>query len=195
MKIHLFRHGLTVANEKRLYYGATDLPLSDNGVRELKQLKSTFRFPVAEYHITSGLQRAKESMQILFGKTPDVEIDELNEYNFGDFEMKTHDELQHEPNYIRWITGDVEFPCPSGESRNQFTNRVNRGLEFLLEILAKNTVKSAIVVSHGGVIAVLMDRLFPEPKKQYYEWVPECGRGYTVEIMEGKTIRYHAVIE
>ncbi len=94
MIVHLLRHGMTMANEKRLYYGSTDLPLSEKGVEELKRLKSTLTLPVADYHVTSELQRAKESLRILFDKTPEKTVEKLNEYNFGAFEMKSHEELK-----------------------------------------------------------------------------------------------------
>lgn len=37
MTIYLIRHGKTEANEKRLYCGITDLPLSEAGRDELQQ--------------------------------------------------------------------------------------------------------------------------------------------------------------
>jgi alpha-ribazole phosphatase len=39
MTIYLIRHGKTEANEKHLYCGSTDLPLSNVGRAELKGLK------------------------------------------------------------------------------------------------------------------------------------------------------------
>ena len=38
-KVCLIRHGATAANEKRLYYGATDLSVSENGRKELEKLR------------------------------------------------------------------------------------------------------------------------------------------------------------
>ena len=38
MRIYLIRHGKTEANERRLYCGSTDLPLSRQGAAELAQL-------------------------------------------------------------------------------------------------------------------------------------------------------------
>lgn len=181
MIVHLLRHGMTIANEKRLYYGSTDLPLSEKGIEELKRLKSTLTLPVADYHATSGLQRAKESLRILFDKTPRKMIDELNEYDFGNFEMKSYEDLRNDPAYIHWIAGNDDTACPNGESKNQFTKRVMRGFE----IIKKINFESIVVVCHGGVIGTLMEQWFPDQKKHYYEWIPECGRGFTVETFDG----------
>ena len=38
MSIYLIRHGKTEANEKRLYCGSTDLPLSEKGRAELRAM-------------------------------------------------------------------------------------------------------------------------------------------------------------
>ena len=178
MTIHFLRHGLTQANEKQLYYGSTDLPLSEQGVGELQRLRETLALPAADCHVTSGLRRAKESLHILFGVTPQQTVAELNEYDFGDFEMKSYEELKHDPAYLRWIAGDDDTLCPGGESRNQFAERVTKGFEIVRNIKADRV----LVVCHGGVISTLMEQLFPGQKNHYYEWIPECGRGFTVEI-------------
>lgn len=185
MKLHFLRHGRTLANEQGLYYGSTDLPLSERGVAELEALRDSFLFPVAERHITSGLNRAQQSLAILYGKEPEMTIPELNEFDFGDFEMKSHEELKDKPDFINWIAGDLDTACPNGESHNQFVKRIKRGFEIVCNLNASNTV----IVCHGGVIGALMDIFFPG-EKHYYAWVPDCGRGYTLEITNGKPTNY-----
>ena len=44
-KIHLIRHGQTEANEKGLYIGRTDLPLSPAGLAELLALRAEMDIP------------------------------------------------------------------------------------------------------------------------------------------------------
>ena len=64
MRIYLIRHGKTEANERRLYCGSTDLPLSRQGAAELAQLHydiQNVRF------LTSGMKRTNETLRILFG--------------------------------------------------------------------------------------------------------------------------------
>lgn len=189
MKIHFLRHGRTEANERGLYYGSTDLPLSERGVVELRELKSTLSFPVADIHVTSGMRRAKESLLILYEKEPIRTISELNEFDFGDFEMKTYAELKDHPDYSRWISGGDEAACPNGESKNLFVERIRRGLEILFALDAENVV----VVCHGGVIGAVMEFLFPGLKEHYYAWVPDCGRGYTVEMVEGRANAWQTI--
>jgi len=181
MTIHFLRHGMTEANEKQLYYGSTDLPLSERGVAALERLRKTLPLPTADVYITSGLRRAKESLQLLYGMTPQQTVGELNEFDFGDFEMKSYEELKNDPAYQRWIAGNNDTPCPNGESQNRFVRRIMTGFETIKMLEAE----SVVVICHGGVIAALMEILFPGRKRHYYEWVPECGRGFSVEIADG----------
>ena len=178
MKIHFLRHGVTIANEQMFYYGATDIPVCPRGVDELKRLKRETVLPDADFYATSGLYRTKQTLFLLYDKEPMLEIPELNEFNFGDFEMKNYDQLRDDPEFIRWISDGDDAKCPNGESNNQFVSRVKRGLEIVTNIKAE----SIVVVSHGGVIASLMEVLFPKVRGNYYDWVPDCGRGYTVDF-------------
>ena len=64
MTIYLIRHGKTEANEKHLYCGSTDLSLSGAGKEELRSVHydiKNVRF------ISSGMERANETLRILFG--------------------------------------------------------------------------------------------------------------------------------
>lgn len=189
MMIHLLRHGRTYANEKGLYYGSTDLPLSEGGIAELAALKTSLRFPTAEKYVTSGLRRAMETLRILYGREPDRKIPELNEFDFGEFEMKSHEELKILPDYLRWISGDENSSCPNGESKSRFVERILRGFE----IVCGSEADDVVVVCHGGVIGTLMETFFPGQKEHEYAWIPDCGRGYSIEITGGRPNRYQRI--
>ena len=68
---------------------------------------------------------------------------------------------------------------PGGESGEQMTQRVLRALPQLLD-------RDTVLITHGGVIAAIMDCLFPQEGKTRYEWQPVPGHGYAVT---GKTYR------
>ena len=180
MRLHIIRHGMTEANEKHLYCGHTDLPLSGQGRNSLVALKETLIYPTAAIHITSGLTRTFETLYILYERKPDLIIEEFKEMDFGDFEMKSYEDLKDEPAYQHWINGGSSATCPRGESRDGFKNRVTAGLNKLSCLNAE----SAIVVCHGGVIVSIMEQLFPT-EKNFYEWQPGFGRGYTFDIYHG----------
>lgn len=174
MTIYLIRHGKTEANEKWLYCGSTDLPLSELGKEELKKLHydiKNVRF------LTSGRRRTNETLKILFGDVPYEEDPRFREVDFGTFEMHSYSELKDIPEYQVWLTGDNEANVPpGGESGDQMRQRV---LEAFSEIR-----EDTVLLCHGGVIAAIMQHLFPEESKTRYDWQPKNGRGY--QITEGK---------
>ncbi len=172
--LFLIRHGKTIANELGLYCGSTDLPLSDEGRKKLVELNyniSSVRF------ITSGMKRTEETLELLFGNIPHEQNKAFRELNFGRFEMKSYDDLKDDGDYQRWISGDNELNvAPDGESGAQLKKRVIEAFEALYPL----TCDTAIV-THGGVIALIMDRIFPEEKKSRYQWQPKPGHGYEIQ--------------
>jgi len=180
MKIHLIRHGKTLANEQKLYCGTTDLPLSDMGRAELFKLKAMGTYPQnAEVYFTSGLLRTEQTIKLLYGSVERTALPELAEFDFGDFEMKSYEQLKDDSDYQAWImdkTGQVA--CPNGENMKDFTRRICSFITDLIHI-----AENAVVVTHGGVIVCVMEYLFPSTRN-FYEWQPEAGRGYTIDINE-----------
>ena len=171
MKVYLIRHGKTEANEKRLYCGSTDLPLSEMGREELKKLH--YDIPNVRF-LTSGMKRANETLHILFGNVPFEEDHRFREVDFGIFELRGYEELKELPAYQAWISSDNERNVPpGGESGEQMRKRV---LEAFSEIR-----EDTVLVAHGGVIAAIMEHLFPNEKKSRYEWQPQNGCGYVVK--------------
>jgi len=190
MKLVLLRHGRTEANEKRLYCGFTDVPLSARGREELLELKKRAVYPDVSgmLKITSGMRRADETLELLFEVQPDVRISGLREMNFGRFEMHSYDELKEEADYQAWILdADGEIPAHGGESARQFRRRVLSA--------ADGICGDALVICHGGVIAALMQAWFPEENKNMYQWQPAGGLGYVVEIQDNKYSYSHVSAE
>ena len=171
MSIYLIRHGKTEANEKWLYCGSTDLSLSASGREELKQLHyeiDNVRF------LTSGMKRANESLGILFGDVS-YEVDaRFREVDFGIFEMQSYYAIKDTPEFQTWVTGDNEANVPpGGESGLQMKQRVLEAFSELTE--------DTVLVCHGGVIAAIMEHLFPQENKSRYDWQPKNGNGYCLK--------------
>ena len=171
MTIYLIRHGKTEANERKLYCGSTDLPLSEGGREELRQLH--YEIKNARF-LTSGRSRTNETLKILFGDVPYEEDSRFREVDFGIFEMHSYEQLKDSPEYQAWLTGDNEANVPpGGESGEQMKARV---LKALCEIK-----EDTVLITHGGVIAAIMQQLFPEEEKNRYEWQPKNGFGYVIQ--------------
>jgi len=168
MTIYLIRHGRTEANEKWLYCGSTDLSLSEAGREELREIR--YDIPNMRF-LTSGMKRTNETLQILFGNV-EYEVDSrFREVDFGIFEMRNYYEVKDTPEFQAWVTGDNEANVPpEGESGVQMKRRV---LEAFSEIR-----EDTVLICHGGVIAAIMEHLFPDEGKSRYDWQPKNGKGY-----------------
>lgn len=168
MTVCLIRHGKTMANEKHLYCGSTDLPLSDGGKAELKKLH--YRTGNVSF-LTSGMKRTDETLRILFGEVSYAVDPRFREVDFGIFEMCGYEEIKEDPAYQQWITGDNEANVPpGGESGADMTRRVLEAFGSIQE--------DTVIITHGGVIAAIMAYLFPEEAKNRYDWQPKPGYGY-----------------
>jgi alpha-ribazole phosphatase len=170
MTIYLIRHGKTEANEKHLYCGSTDLPLSAEGRQELQNIWydiKNVRF------LTSGMKRTDETIRILFGDVPYETDPRFREVDFGIFEMHGYDQLKNTPEYQTWLAGDNEANVPpEGESGKQMKERVLAAFSEIKE--------DTCVITHGGVIAAIMEHLLPEENKNRYQWQPRPGEGYCI---------------
>ena len=193
MTLYLIRHGQTEANAQKRYCGRVDLPLSREGVAGLLALKARGAYPPATAFCTSGMLRARQTLRLLYGHVDASSLEELAEYDFGDFEMGRHEELLQNPAYLAWIqdtSGHVA--CPGGESRAQFEQRVWGGFPRLLRWLEAGQPPSAVAILHGGVIVCLMSRLFPE-ERDFYGWQPPPGLGYRLSRSREGTFIYHTI--
>lgn len=179
--VYLIRHGMTEANEKHLYCGSTDLPLSQAGRAALEKMTYGIRNAV---FFTSGMTRTEQTLELLFGSVPHRAEPRFREMDFGAFEMRSYAALKNDPSYQEWITGDNEGKTtPGGESGLQMQRRA---LEAFFELYpAKEDV---VLVTHGGVIAAIMGHLFPQEAKNRYQWQPQPGCGYAITQGEYRQI-------
>ena len=198
-KILMLRHGITEGNKKKWFYGETDLPLLPEGIEELKKQKAEGLYPeIAEDAIffTTGKGRTAETLNVLFGERDFEKIKDLREINFGVCECKTFDELKDEEEFIKWSYDETgNYSLTDGESQNHFRERVKRGFEYLLERHEEHPAirsgeasverPTSVIVCHGGVIAEILDKLFPGDKESIWDWMPEPGSGYILDVEDG----------
>lgn len=171
--VYLIRHGMTEANEKHLYCGSTDIPLSEAGIAALRELH--YEIKNADF-LTGGMQRTEQTLALLFGNVPHRQEPRFREMDFGSFEMHSYAVLKNDPSYQEWITGDNESkPTPNGESGKQMQKRA---LEAFFELYPPK--RDTVIVTHGGVISAIMAHLFPQEAKTRYQWQPDPGHGYAI---------------
>lgn len=179
-KIHLIRHGRTLANEQGLYIGRTDLPLSPDGLQELLRMKEVYTYPEAARFFSSPLMRCRQTLSVLYsGCTPEI-VDGLAECDFGEWEGRSIAELKHNEAFLRWVSGE-ETAIPGGEDAATFQKRVMAAFEGLVQELLRSGETEAVVCTHGGVIMMIMSA-YGLPKLELKKWVTNSGSGFTLRI-------------
>lgn len=180
-KIHIVRCGITDSNIREVYLGREDVPLNDRGIEELKELKSRYDYPKAEAVFSSPLQRCKHTASILFPGVPLIEIPDFTEYDFGEFEGFTAEELKKNEQFKQWLGSGGDAAPPFGESNNHFIARVAVSFEKVVEGLLKTGTREAAIVTHGGVIMAILS-FFGIPEAHMHEWITDFGYGYTLLV-------------
>lgn len=178
--LHFIRHGETLANEEGKYIGKTDLPLTDRAKKELEGNREDGIYPSVGAVYASPLVRALETAKILYPGQAPIAVENLREYDFGNFEGKTAADLENDADYAAWCAGTRE-DAPNGESQADFRARIYAGLVQILHHMSDNDCFEAAVITHGGVIMTLF-ALCGLPQRPAVEWLCEPGKGYTLRV-------------
>ena len=179
--IHFIRHGAIDETLSGKYIGTTDVPLSDKGKTDLKKLDYEYRYPGTQVVFTSPLKRCTETCRILYPEQNPLSIANLSECNFGEWEGKTADELKSDPDFEKWLAGDNSVKPPRGESNADFTRRICRMFESIVEGLMKTGTTESVIVTHGGVIMTLL-AVYGLPQAKPFEWTMDNGFGYSLRV-------------
>lgn len=185
-RIHLIRHGATVADMQRLYCGKSDLPLCPEGLEELRKLAARGGYPKAEgcRMITSGTQRTRQTLEALYGQVEFEAQPAFREMDFGVFELQSVDQLRRREDFQLWQQDSAGSRCPDGESGEDVANRVHPAFDALLA-----DGRDVILVTHGGIIAAIMSDLFPESTAERFQWQRESGLGWSLTFENGKPVK------
>lgn len=179
--IHLIRNALTDENLEGRYIGHTDVALSPEGEAQLVQMKDEFVYAPVQAVFTSPLKRCLRTAQILYPENKPLIIDGFIEYNFGEFENKTAEQLEKYEEFPRWLAGEKGVKPPYGESNEEFSKRVCENFEKVAEGLMKTGTTSAAIVTHGGVIMTIL-AAYGIPEYPMHEWLTPNGCGFTVKV-------------
>ena len=188
--IYLLRHSITEGVERRLYYGATDLPLVASGWALCEEIRGKFSLPDDVVYATTGMIRTEETLKGIFGDVPHEEYPDLREMNVGVLEMHSYEELKDNSDYLNWIFDEVgDFRIPEGETKNEMSARIMG----CLHKLAAASGPDLFIVCHGGTICNAMTNLFPQDCKSFYDWSPKPCEGYEIEFDDGQPVSWKKI--
>ena len=147
--VYLARHGETAWSVSGQHTGLTDLPLTQRGERNARQLGERLRGLAFAKVFTSPLQRAVRTCE-LAGFRAVAEVDrDLLEWDYGQYEGRRTDEIHAErPDWQLFRDG-----CPGGESPAQVASRADRVVSRVRAIQG-----SVLLFSSGHFLRMLAVR-------------------------------------
>jgi uncharacterized phosphatase len=167
--IYLARHGETEWNRVGRWQGATDIPLSDVGRAQARDLAVKLRERrIARVH-ASSLSRAMETAQIIAQHLglPVPGVDgRLRERGYGVFEGLTREECAERfPAAWERYLAERRVTPPGGEPQEEVVARVTAAIDQIVGA-AGPAAEAVLVVSHGGCIRAFINAIagfYPPP--------------------------------
>lgn len=180
-RISVLRHGMTEANEKGIYIGKTDIPLSAKGAGEIAAKTDEFDYPSVHRVYSSPLRRCTETAEILFPETELKTVDDLRELDFGDFENKSVDELINNDDYKKWLKGGKDSRSPNGESLEEMTARTYKALHNIIMDMMNDGITHSAMITHAGIISNMLS-CFGLPKYDPKMLNAPFGEGFDIIV-------------
>ena len=182
----LVRHGFSEGNEQGLLSGWSDVPLTQRGREELRELRRTEEYPVTERYYSSDLVRCRDTFEELYAGRAALDglRPEFREIHFGSLENVRWKPEEFARFFRAWLSG---VRVADEESREEFTARVRGAVKTLAEQCRAEGVHSATVVTHSGVIKTLLVSLRGLPDEAWRTTQVPNGRGYALVLDETGT--------
>lgn len=156
-RLWLIRHGEPAEEFRGRCYGSLDVGLSETGRVQVAEIARYLVGERATAIYASPRLRTVESARILADgfRRPIEIVPDLREIDFGDFEGLSYDDIaaRYPDLYKQWMESPTEVQFPNGECEAQVRSRVLRAFE---KICREQEGHTAIVVTHGGVIRIII---------------------------------------
>ena len=167
LRLTFVRHGATDWNRDRRFQGQSDIPLNAQGQAQARALARALRRDVFDYVVSSDLQRAMQTAQVIRGTIPVVADPRWREFAFGEWEGLTWEEIAQ-----RWpeiaeqaATAAKAYAPPGGETFDAVRERVGSALD---ELRASNHLH-ALIVTHAGPLHAMLHHLFSDRESEMPE--------------------------
>ena len=169
MQIVLVRHGATDWNLQGRCQGATDLELSDVGVRQAEQIAALLSGENIQAVYSSDLRRARQTAELISQPhSLPVQIEKtVRELDHGALEGLTFNEIkqQYAEFLTRWRCEPADIHVPGGE---RLIDVAERAWEGVNRIAARHPdAQSIVVVSHNFPILGIVCRVTGTPLNDY----------------------------
>ncbi|CEJ69725.1 Alpha-ribazole phosphatase [Chryseobacterium oranimense G311] len=175
MEIHLIRH-TAVENPENLCYGFSDIPLRNMYIEDFKKLHLEEHFDLV---ISSPSQRC--TLLADYFNLDYKNDDRIKEMNFGDWEMKKWTDIPDQE-ISPWYSDFIHTKASGGENLLEMQARV---LSFWNELTAKNQADKVLIITHGGVIRLILQSILEFPLENIFKIQIDYGKKVIIQYNEG----------
>ena len=152
------------------FCGHSDPPVNERGRQQIEELVAGLTNSGIEAVYTSDLQRARSTAERIAQAfdLPWIAQSDLREINFGAWEGLSWSEIEiRDAAYARqWVIDYPSLPAPQGE---RFADLEDRVLQAISSLQARHEHGCAAVVTHGGVMRVVLERLCDKDSEEAWE--------------------------
>jgi probable phosphoglycerate mutase len=168
MKLILIRHGESEVNPQNLVPRKGEpVHLTEKGKEQSRLLVPALQMYDLELILSSPEIRAQETAKIIARALhiPVKTISELSERDWGDWSGKTWEEIKEALDLMS-IEERYTFVPPRGESWKQAEERIGKALDTI----TSRKEKCVAIVTHNGVLRILMPILKNAPKESSLQY-------------------------
>lgn len=190
----IIRHGFSLGNKLRTLSGQSNVPLMEQGRKELKSYRELYDYPITDLNYSSDLLRAISTFETLYeGRAKlDGVFTNLREINFGDWENKKYDKEVFNNFFCNWIK---DIHVTNSESFDQIKERMMDFFTATLIQLREENLQSATLVSHMIAIRCLLIGLGIYEKDDFFNIKAPNGLGYKITILfNGESIKIKSFV-
>lgn len=181
--IVLVRHGETTWHAENRYVGASDVPLTERGLEQARQLAHWAQSADLAAVWSSDLARAVDTARPTADATGmQLTVDpRLRELDFGDAEGLTRDEMRVAmPEAVAAFLRDpVAHHLPGGEDPHE---AAQRAVDCLHDIADRHVGERVLVVCHTTIIRLVFCSLIGVPLAEYRRLLPFVHNGFLNEV-------------
>ncbi|MDD5147241.1 MAG: histidine phosphatase family protein [Candidatus Daviesbacteria bacterium] len=159
--LYLARHGQTDWNAQGITQGQADIPLNAEGIKQAQALRQILKEIKFEAVFSSDLIRAKKTAEIIAlerGMAAET-THFLRERRYGKFDGKPQELMQEFYNKWERLSKKERLSYKPYENYETDEEIIGRYITFLREVAVLYLGKTVLIVSHGGVMRVLLNHL------------------------------------
>ena len=157
--LYAIRHYSTEWNERKILQGKTDIPLSTNGINDLKDNLHVYQSYNFELIVSSELKRSKQTAEIIAKHTHCYvkTSQSLNELDHGKWEQQKMDALFNKGDYRLWLEDPflISVPC----SKEDIFDRLLDFSSLLKDLSAMSVNKNILLVCHLHIFALWLSSI------------------------------------